>query len=91
MPETDKCLGMKYYGEGVKAAQEKLLVWDMPDREIRKDIINEIQQYLDKFLKSVRSGYTSSFAMGFFHTLGKRNDPVLNKIIEPFTKTRTVH
>jgi|GEM_PF-6752159 len=90
MTGTVKQLGMKYYGEGVKAAEEKLLVWDIPDREIRREVINEIRQYLDRVLKCVQSGYTSSFALGYFHTLGKKNDPALNEIIEPFKKIMPV-
>lgn len=90
MPVTDKFLGMRYYGEGVEAAQEKLRIWDLPDHKVRQDMISDIQLYLDRVMKSVHSGYTSSFALGYFHTLGKRNDPVLNEIIAPFAKITTV-
>jgi hypothetical protein len=90
MPVTDKFLGMKYYSEGVKAAEEKLFAWDVRDHEIRQDIISDIEIYLERVLRSIRSGYTSSFAIGYFRTLEKRNDPVLNKVIAPFTSTRAV-
>lgn len=83
-------LGMKYYATGVKAAQGKLISWDLPDNGIRQDMINDIEIYMDRVLKSIQAGYTSSFAMGYFHTLAKRNDPILNKIIEPFINMRHV-
>lgn len=90
MTKKEIPLGMTYYSDGVKAAEEKLVAWDIPNDKIRQDIINDIEIYLDRVLKSVQSGYTSSFAIGYFHTLGKRNDPVLSKIIAPFTSIRAM-
>lgn len=90
MPVKDKFLGMKYYSDGVKAAEEKLLAWDIRDHGGRQNIISDIEIYLERVLTSIQSGYTSSFAIGYFRTLEKRNDPLLNKVIAPFINTTSV-
>jgi len=85
MSQKDLEIELLEFNKGVHSAKNVLASWDIPEPEIHQGVSDNIQDFLDRLFKVIRSGKgVSDYELGYFSTLKRRNDPELNRLLTAF-------